>query len=350
MDCEIGGYLIDLTPLTNRASQSSFRRIVLQLPDGLKHKAYELVECVDRTLGGGYEILTQADSIFGACDLQLGKLSILGEGTLIAHIGHTPYPRELGHTQALASNNNIIYLQARSTIEASQLEKPLRRAASYLLGLGLKSVGLLATAQHVHILRDAARILAEEGVEPLIPRGQPPFFEDGQVIGCDYRLARRLNVEGYIIVSGGLFHPLGLYLSTLKPVIQVDPYRREYRDITQTGEKVYRKRLLLVSNAMNARSVGLIIGLKEGQYRPWLINIIESKAKKNNIKVYKYLSENLTYNELGNIDSPKIDAFIITSCPRLAIDDFGDYHKPVLTPGEAIMALDRTLSPYRFPW
>ena len=35
-----------------------------------------------------------------------------------------------------------------------------------------------------------------------------------------------------------------------------------------------------------------------------------------------------------------IDAFIETACPRIAIDDFSKYHKPILTFKEALVALN----------
>ena len=35
----------------------------------------------------------------------------------------------------------------------------------------------------------------------------------------------------------------------------------------------------------------------------------------------------------------RVDAFVSTACPRLAMDDYSRYDKPVLTPIEAEVAL-----------
>lgn len=356
MRCQISSYEILLEPLLNTLSKRNTSTIILQLPDGLKQFSTNIVECVQntiqRTIGEDVSIVVHADSTFGSCDLQLGKLELLGGDIIVAHVGHTPYPPELADPSRSSRlrDPRVIFLPARSTISAEMLQDAIDAAATLLRQHAASRILLLATTQHTHILRKVGDLLAQYGFEAFVPRGFPPYFEDGQVIGCDYRLARTLSTDAYLIVSGGLFHPLGLYLSTRKPVIQLDPYRSEARDITGVGEKVYRKRLYLISKAMEARSVGIIVGLKEGQHRPWLVRLLESKARQRGLRVFKFAIELLTRTALGNIDSDSIDFFAVTSCPRIPIDDLGDYHKPVLTPGETLMALEGTLEPYRFPW
>jgi Diphthamide synthase subunit DPH2 len=53
---------------------------------------------------------------------------------------------------------------------------------------------------------------------------------------------------------------------------------------------------------------------------------------------------------MRDVDSEWFEAFVVTSCPRLPVDDLYEYEKPVLTPGEAFMALQGRLEPYMFPW
>lgn len=105
-----------------------------------------------------------------------------------------------------------------------------------------------------------------------------------------------------------------------------------------------------VSEAMNAKRWGIIAGVEAGQYRPWIISRLKSlifrKGGDYRLIVARYTGADL----ISNIDTDWYEAFVITSCPRIPIDDVGDYHKPVLTPGEAFMALEGDLSKYRFPW
>jgi len=349
--CTIDGYSIDLEPLSRALSRASPRQIILQLPDGLKHMAPGLVDCIAKELGVDPSwIVVHGDSVFGACDLQAPKLGMLGDA-IIAHVGHTPYPPELASSELLRmATRRTVFLPARSIIPLDDIRDALVDAARIASSYKPSVVALTATSQHAHLLHSIQRELRNLGLNAVIPRGQKPYFEDGQVIGCDYRVARSVKADLFVIVAGGVFHPLGLYLSTLRPVVQVDPYRREASDATSLGERVYRRRLYLISKAMDARTLALIIGLKEGQLRPWLAGLVERRAAEKGVKVYKYAVEYLTPSTLGNIDSPLIDAYVVTSCPRLPIDDFPDFHKPVLTPGEALMALEGRLEPYRFPW
>lgn len=64
-----------------------------------------------------------------------------------------------------------------------------------------------------------------------------------------------------------------------------------------------------------------------------IINKIRSSGKKA-YKVYM--------NEISpqGLMAYRVDAFVSTACPRLAMDDYSRYDKPVLTPIEAEVALD----------
>ncbi len=146
-----------------------------------------------------------------------------------------------------------------------------------------------------------------------------------------------------------MFHPLGLYLATRKPVIKLDPYTARIEDVTEYGERIYKKRLYKIIQAMDSKTWGIIVGLKTGQYRPWLIERLKKLLEEKDLKYYLLVYDRLEKDSLRALPQ-NIEAFIVTSCPRLPIDDLGDFEKPVLTPGEAIMALTGKLEPYRFPW
>ncbi|MEB2836543.1 MAG: diphthamide biosynthesis enzyme Dph2 [Desulfurococcales archaeon] len=342
-----GFYSVDLSPLESKLRDGGFSLLILQLPDGLKRFFPDLVNCISRL--GHENIIIHGDSVYGACDLQLGKLSLLGDldRLLVVHVAHTPYPPELASVRV--ASENVVYLGARSLVAID--EALLEDTARTLKDLGARRVALVATAQHLHELGAIAGFLAARGFKAVVPRGRPPYLLDGQVIGCDYRVARSAGtVDSYVIVSGGFFHPLGLYLATLRHVVHLDPYESKVKLVDEEGERVLRRRLYLVSKAMEGSTVGIIIGLKEGQYRPRLLQSLIESARRKGLQAVLIAAEYTSPETLDNIDNNLIDFYVITSCPRLAIDDLGDYRKPVLTPGEAFMALEGSLHPYRFPW
>ena len=352
MECDSIPYEIDLEKVVDAARDAG--RIVLQMPDGLKQYAYRLALCLEdllRQRGLKAEVLVHMDHNYGACDLQYGQLWATLRPGLLVHIGHSPYPAEISHPGVEPSREvgmKVLYLPALSKTQISK--DAVKEAAEIIREYGVRRVGVVATSQHVHRVKDVARMLKEYGLEPAIPRGLQPYFVDGQVIGCDYRLPRGLKAEGFIYVGGGVFHPLGLYLATLKPVVKLDPYESRASDLTGMGERLYKVRLYKVSEAMDARRWGIIVGLKTGQYRPWLVERLKRLVEEKGGSYMLLASENMDRETLTSIDSEWFQAFTVTSCPRLPTDDYWDYHKPVLTPGEAIMALTGRLKPYLFPW
>lgn len=339
-------YDIPLNHAIEYIKKASAKRVVVQLPDGLKPLGLAITKCIEEATNA--EVLLHGDSNFGACDLQYGQLEATLKPDVILHIGHSPYPAELAHDALEPSRSRIIYVPARSKLPIPL--SAVREAVETLRGYGVRRVGIATTAQHVHKVRELVEILEKEGMEVEKPRGLPPFLSEGQVLGCDYRIPRAAKAQGFIYLGGGIFHPLGLYLATLKPVVRVDPYTGRADDLTGDGEKLYRQRLYKVAEAMDAKRFAIIVGLKTGQYRPWLVARLIEAVRERRREYVLVASEVTTLQQLIAIDNSWIEAFVVTSCPRLPTDDLWNYEKPVLTPGEAFMALEGRLEPYRFPW
>ena len=343
VECVVEGYRIDLSRLEEEARRRGARRVALQLPDGVKPLARRIADCISEKLG--LEVVIHGDSVFGACDLQWEKVSRLGVD-LVLHLGHTPYPPSLGDGGGPPDTYVFEPLEAVVDVEPGLVA----RAAGLLRSRGASRVAVVSSVQYHKLLPRVASLLAGHGLEAVVPRGRPPFFLDGQVLGCDYSVALSSRADAFLFVGGGLFHPLGLYLASRRPVVRLDPQRGSVDDLTGEGERVIRVRLFKVSQAMGARRWGIILGLKSGQRRPWLARALEAAMKRRGVE-YRVLAGELTgLDFLRSVDEPWFEAFVVTSCPRIPVDDLWDYEKPVLTPGEAFMALEGRLEPYRFPW
>ena len=338
-------YLLEV----DEAAAGSLRGLtaVLQLPDGLKPFSEELAECLESRLGAS--IIIQADSVYGACDLQYPELAASIRPHAILHVGHTPYPEALGYPPLSRPPQapKVVFVAARYVGRPSGAA--IKEAARIAREHGAKVVGLVTTAQHTHIYGEVASALEGEGLKVKRGLSALPYFEEGQIIGCEYSMAPR-GVDAYVYLGGGEFHPVGLYLATLKPVIKVDPYRDEASDVTPEGERVYRVRLDKVRRAFDASRWGVVVGTKTGQYRPWLVERLVSLMRSRGLSYRLIAGSRITPEVIANLDSRWYEAFVVTACPRIPIDDMEDYPKPVLTPGEAVMAITRSLEPYRFPW
>jgi len=322
-------------------------KAMLQLPDGLKQYSNIIAGCVSEYTGA--TVVVQGDSVFGACDLHYQELLQFNDIDAILHVGHTPYPDYLGDRVNVNPKGRVKVMFIQARFKGLPNEQTLGALLNVIRARGLTRVALATTVQYEPAYSKVLEFLRRNGVETVTFRGPAEYYEEGQVIGCDYSFVPR-RVDGFVIVSSGEFHALGLYLATLKPVIQLDVTRDSVKDLTGAGERLYASRLFRVSQAMDASRWGVIVGTKTGQNRPWVVSALENVMKRRGvsyIEIYAGLLDRLT---LANFDSDWYQVFVVTSCPRLPIDDFNDYQKPVLTPGEAFMALMRTLSPYRFPW
>ena len=77
-----------------------------------------------------------------------------------------------------------------------------------------------------------------------------------------------------------------------------------------------------ISKAMKAKNFAFVYSTK-----PWQ-KLFKGKVPKTS---YKIVMENISPDTL---DYLPFDAFIITACPRIVLDDWKNYKKPVLSPNE----------------
>ncbi|ADV64356.1 diphthamide biosynthesis enzyme Dph2 [Desulfurococcus mucosus] len=326
-------YDIDLDALTKQVSKSS-GRVLLHAPDGLK----PLYNCIAPVLEqAGVEAAFSASPGYGACDIPFEEAEAIG-ADLLVHIGHLEY-FQYGFKPAV----KVLYIPVyrRPYIEQGLL----RELVETLREAGVVKVSVSSTLVEEKIRRVVANHLASNGFKP-IEVGFP-------VLGCLYTHVTSLDtsVDAHLMVAGGVFHPLGLALVSKKPVVVLDPYRGRVWRAGDEASRVLKQRLMRVFEARNSGNrVGVIVGSRPGQYRPWLVEKIEEEAAGRGYRVYRIISGYLTLERLIAVDNALgLDVYVVTSCPRLPIDDLSEFYKPVLTPGEFMMLL-KDAGNYIYPW
>jgi 2-(3-amino-3-carboxypropyl)histidine synthase len=107
----------------------------------------------------------------------------------------------------------------------------------------------------------------------------------------------------------------------------LDPYFHEYMEVTEFAQGLQKKTVLAIYKALDAERIGIIIGLKEGQFSQVraleLKKILEGLGK----KVQLIALTEITNERVQNFE--KIDAFIQVACPRIATDNH--FKKPMLS-------------------
>ena len=126
-----------------------------------------------------------------------------------------------------------------------------------------KSTGLVTTVQHVHLIPAMEEFLRSKGVDVRVAEGRGRTPRRGQVLGCCFSTAKDTQADEILFVGTGLFHPIGIALSTRARVIALDPLAGTAQEVS--GEALLRRRFAVIEKARAAQSVGIIVSTKSGQ-------------------------------------------------------------------------------------
>jgi len=298
------------------------KRVLIQLPDGLKAEGPRLALIVERA---GATAIISADPCYGACDLATLDAKNLGVD-LVVHYGHSPRTKE--------RRTQFLYIEAKAKINPTA---SVRKAIPLLKNWS--KIGLVTTVQHIQMLDEVKKLLLKSGKTVAIGNAGHVKYA-GQVTGCDYTNAKaiREEVEAFILIGGGRFHAIGLALATAKPTIVADPYERRAYNVDEEVRKIINQRWASISEAKEAKEFGVLIGLKTGQNKLDLAMSLKEKLEKNGKSTTLLALKEITPEAL--LQFPHIEAFVNTACPRVSIDNGTRFHKPVLAPNETLVALN----------
>jgi 2-(3-amino-3-carboxypropyl)histidine synthase len=315
--------------------EKGYKKVALELPEGLRDRAGEMVDEIGSETG--CEVFVSCDPCYGACDLNDDALASIG-CEAVFHFGHT----------RLVPRTRIPVHYVEVEVPCSVVE--LLKKGRHLLG---ERVGLAATAQYLHILGEAKGYLEGEGHRVYVGRARG-VLKPGQVLGCSFATARAVmqKVDSYAYIGGGDFHPLGIALATGKKTVAFDPETMTVREMDEARDRVLRQRFARIARARDARRFGVIVGLKKGQMRVGLALRLKRELEGAGRKAYLLALREVTPENLYSFR--KLDAFVCTACPRVAIDDAPRFPAPILTTEELRILLGkRSWEEYLFdemPW
>jgi 2-(3-amino-3-carboxypropyl)histidine synthase len=296
------------------------KRILIQMPQGLKSETPKIAKIVEKT---GAIAIISADPCYGACDIATNEAESL-DADLIIHFGHSKFVKH--------ETVPTIYVEARALISVDEtLEKALP------LLTGFSKIGLATSVQHIQFLNEAREFLVRSGKTVIIGEAGRVGYA-GQVIGCDYSNVKLIvdEVEAYLFIGGGLFHALGIALSTSKPTFVVDPYDNRAFSLNENAQKLLKQHWTCIEQAKTAKHIGIIIGLKPGQNRIEEALKIKEIIEKHDKNAYLLTIREVTPDAL--LEFPTIDAYVNTACPRISLDAPEKFAKPLLTVNEFMVA------------
>ncbi|UCE73612.1 MAG: diphthamide biosynthesis enzyme Dph2 [Methanomassiliicoccales archaeon] len=319
-DPEKSPYDLKLEKVCKTIQENRYKTVLLQFPEGLKNQAMKVKDIVEEKTDAA--IYISADLCYGACDIPLGVHQV--DIDLIVQFGHADIPN-------VEYPCKVIFIEACSKLEVMPVVKS---STSHLKG----KVGIITTIQHIHWLDEVKQYLTEKGFKALIGKGSDRVLYNGQVLGCDLSSATSISseVDCYLFIGSGNFHAIGVAMATKKPVIIADPYLNEVRETEEIKDRLLRQRHGAITKAQKAKTIGIIVGTKPGQIRQRMAFDLQKLARKHEKKGYVLLMNEIAFI---NLSAFKIDAYVSTACPRIAIDDYLKFQAPVLTPQEFKIAL-----------
>jgi 2-(3-amino-3-carboxypropyl)histidine synthase len=292
------------------------KRVLLQLPEGLKPEAPRLAKVVETA---GALPIVSADPCYGACDLATVDAESLGVD-LIIHFGHAKMVKH----EAVPT----VYVEARATVtvdEAVEASLPLLDKWS--------KIGLATTVQHLQTLAGARELLVRAGKTVVIGDAGRLSYA-GQVTGCDYSNVKSVadDAEAFLFIGGGRFHALGIALNTAKPTVIADPYDNRAYSVDDEAQKVLKQRWACIGEAGHAKTFGVLVGLKLGQKRLDEAIAVKENAEKNGKTAVLLAVREVVPEAL--LEFPTVDAYVNTACPRISMEAPSKFSKPVLTVNE----------------
>ena len=313
-------YNFKIAEVIEKIKELKAKKIALQFPEGLKIYATSVANEIESKTNS--KVIILGDACYGACDVSDQDMMNLVD--LIVHFGHTPLP--------LNYKIPIIFVEAYSLIN---IEDSMKKSLKNLEGYN--NIGLVTTTQHLNVLEKMKTILEKKGKKVFLKKGIGT--KEGQVLGCNFSAIKDLPVEAYLYVGSGNFHPLGIKLFTKKPVIIADPYMGDVRSIDEFSDKILRVRFAKIVKAGEANNFGVIVSSKEGQFRLELAYHLKEMIQNSGRKAVIIMMNSITPALL--MAYRDLDAFVITACPRIAIDDASMYEKPLITPQELEIVLNK---------
>lgn len=353
MDLEAHEFQLD--DLVERIKANDTRLVALQVPEGLKMQAFEMMDTIESETSA--RVVLSADPCYGACDLVHDKMKNIGV-ELVAHMGHSQMNIDSGMDTEfipvtynrspeiapvipiLNVHRDIAIQRVNNATEppSSEVEAVLKfeDMVGRVAPLTDSKLGLVGSIQHLHLLPTYKKYLEEAGFDVTIPVGGARLSFPGQVLGCNYS-GDDPTVGHYLFLGSGDFHPIGLVMHTGKPLAMLDPYTDEASEMSRERiERILRQRSALIMSSMDKQRFGILIGAKPGQMRRNLAMRMKNKLKKHGKNAYLMAMEHVG-PEL--IDFYPVDVFVNTACPRIAIDDAVKYAKPMITPYELEVVL-----------
>jgi 2-(3-amino-3-carboxypropyl)histidine synthase len=177
-----------------------------------------------------------------------------------------------------------------------------------------KKIGIVTTIQYLSEMKKIVDFLWKKDVKAVVA---------GQVLGCNSSSADKLKdeVDAFLYVGSGEFHPIGVALRTGKQVFVLHPESMKMSKVEQADvDRIKKKKRGMLAKFHSSKIIGVLLTTKEGQsmVQGGLKKVSELEKKFPDKKFYHFICDTLDYNQLLNF--PFVECWLNTMCPRVMED------------------------------
>jgi 2-(3-amino-3-carboxypropyl)histidine synthase len=294
------------------------RSVALNGPEGLIPKLQDVADHIAESFG--IEAYIIGDTCWGSCDLNTHAAEMLSVDILF----------NIGHTIAMDTfGQKVMMIGAFDDIS---FDKVAKKCAKDLVEK-YKTLSLVTCSQHLHQIDNVKKIFEDHGYKIIIGRGKGQLL-DAQVFGCEFYPVYNVQmlVDAFIFLGQSMFHSASIALSTDKPTFMLDPYFEEYTQVNEFAQGMQKKAILSIYKALDAEKIGIVIGLKEGQFAHVRALKLKKEFEKLHKKVQMIALTEITDERMQIFKG--VDAFVQVACPRIATDNH--FKKPMLSVPQAL--------------
>ena len=203
---DLNRHEFELDELIERIKDNDNRLVALQVPEGLKMQALEMMDAIEEDTSA--RIILAADPCYGACDLVHDKMQRMGV-ELVAHMGHSQMNIDSGMPTEfinvtydgdpaidpvlpiLSAHREIAQRRLSESLDESEMseeeaQERFMDAVGRVSPLKGAKLGLVGSIQHLHLIFDYKERLESAGFEVEVPVGGARLSFPGQVLGCNY--------------------------------------------------------------------------------------------------------------------------------------------------------------------
>ncbi|MHA1206200.1 MAG: diphthamide biosynthesis enzyme Dph2 [Candidatus Hodarchaeales archaeon] len=311
-------YNLEIEKIRKRVEEKNYKSILIQMPEGMLDKPLQTI--LDH-LSNLVKVFIAGDPSYGVCDLAIDLAEKL-DCDLLIHFGHSDFGFQHKVKEACDSSIDVMlipaYYNPDKPIDFSSIKRKLDE-------LGWKTVQLAATIQHLKSLKNLKVFLEKNDFDIIIQ-------DTGQILGCHVQNLRSKTelIDGIISINAGFFHTHGILLNSDKTLLQFDPYSEDILVYDSSERNNYlQQRFALLERAKKADRWGVIGSSKLGQFNKRMISRIEDILRNDEKTPVFVIAENVNPQNMANFNW--VDAWVVTACPRIAIDDKIRYTKPIVT-------------------